>query len=134
MAARDRLPRAALALLALLLIAWFGVLFYDHRIGTAAAKRLFETPETAAEWKRSLEQLERAEFLSPGNEWRTIRAGYLLSRDRQAARRLAERVVSAEPDNYNAWLVVMVASRGRDRERWAQAMAEMRRLNPPPGR
>lgn len=134
MAASDRLPRAALALLALLLVAWFAVLFHDHRIGTAAAKRLFDQPESAAERRSSLDQLERAELLSPGNEWRTIRAGYLLRRDKVAARRLAERVVKSEPDNYNAWLVIMVAARGTDHQRWAQAMAEMRRLNPPPGR
>ena len=134
MAATDQLPRLLLASLAVLLVAWFAVLFYDQRTGASAAKRLFDGPGSSADWRDALGKLEDAQFLSPGTKWSTIRAGYLLRRDKQAALNLANRVVRAEPDNYAAWLVVMVASRGRDHRRWAQAIHEMERLNPPPHR
>jgi hypothetical protein len=134
MGAGNRIARATLAVVAVLLIAWFAVLFRDHRIGGAAARALFEVPATASERERALDRLEDAELLAPGNKWQTIRAGYLLRHDNEAARELAERIVEAEPDNYSAWLVLMVATRGHDERRSTQALAEMRRLNPPPGR
>jgi hypothetical protein len=110
------------------------VLIRDHLIGRAAAERIFAHPEMSdAEWDRSLDQLRRADLLDPGPEWKVIRAGYLLGHDKEEALRVADSVVRGEPDNLRAWMVVLVAARGRDARRWARARAEIRRLNPPPG-
>ena len=126
------LPRAALALVAALLTAWFATLAWSDRIGTEGRERLFEQPEmSAADYERSLDQLRRAEWLNPGTEWSVLRAGYLLRRDRRRALSVAESVVRAEPDNLAAWAIVSRATAGVDPRRSARARAEIRRLSPP---
>jgi len=129
---RSALPQAALALVALLLTAWFAVLWRHEQIGRDAADRIFETPGMSdAAWERSLDQLRRAELLNPGTEWTTLRATALLLRDERAAQRLAESVARREPDNLEAWDVIYQAARGRDERRADEALAQIRRLNPP---
>jgi hypothetical protein len=127
------LPRIALALFAVLVVAWSAVLWRNETVGYDAADRIFGNPTmTAAEWARSLDQLRDAELLDPSTKWRVSRATALLLRDRPAAARLAESVVEREPDNLEAWLVVLRATRGRDPERAAEALAQAKRLNPLP--
>jgi hypothetical protein len=128
---RVLLPRIALALVAVLLVAWFTVLYRDDRIGQEAADRLHADPQMSdAEWSRQLEQLRRADLLNPQSEWLMTRANYLLLRDKPAAQRLAESVLRDEPDNLDAWRVVLFATRGRDPARASEALAQIERLDP----
>jgi hypothetical protein len=124
--------RIALAIVAVLLMAWSVVLFRDERIGREAEGRVLHEPRMSqSEWARSLAQLRQAELLNPGTEWDTLRAAALVLRDKRAALRVADSVVSREPENLNAWIVVLNATRGRDARRSAQAVAQIRHLSPP---
>lgn len=126
-------PRAAVALIALLIVAWAAVLWHNQRIGDDASDRLLANPRMAeASFQRVLDDYKRAERLDPGTDWRLTRAGALVLRGRRAeAARLAETVLDKEPSNLHAWLVLREATKGRDPRRAAQASAEIRRLNPP---
>jgi hypothetical protein len=44
---------------------------------------------------------------------------------------VGERVVAMEPENFDGWALLYVASRGRDPERAAEAFRALRELNPP---
>jgi hypothetical protein len=124
---------AALLVVSLLLVAWSLVLWRDARIGSEASKRILERPSMSdSEWSRSIDQLERAELLNPGTQWEATRANALLLRDKPEARRVAESILAAEPDNLDAWIVVYQAVRGRNLRLAARAQAEIRRLNPEP--
>jgi cytochrome c-type biogenesis protein CcmH/NrfG len=127
------LPRIALALIAVVLVAWAAVLWMDQRTGDAASDRLLANPRMAeADFREVLDDYRRAERLDPGTDWRLTRAGALVLRgeDNEAAN-LTETVLEREPDNLHAWLVLREATRGRDPRRAAQASAEIRRLDPP---
>ena len=126
-------PRAAIALIALLLVAWAAVLWQNQRIGDAASDRLLANPRmTAASFQGVLDDYERAERLDPGTDWRLTRAGALVLRGRRAdAAKLTQTVLDREPDNLRAWLVLREATRGRDPRRAAEANREIRRLDPP---
>jgi hypothetical protein len=133
--APHRRLRTALAVVALLLSAWFAVLARDAAVGNAAADRLHERPGmSSAEWADSIDDMRQAAFLNPGSEWTVDRAAYLILRDRRAAWRLAEDVVRREPDHLEAWVVIYNAARGVDARRAAHAAVQMRRLSPPVGR
>jgi hypothetical protein len=129
------IPRAALALAALLLALWFAVMFRNQEVGQSASERvLADTRMSDAEWAETMDDFRSAGFLNPSNEWSVIRASYLLTRDRPAALEAAEAVLRSEPENLTAWSTVQNAAKGIDRRRAAEAAAEIRRLNPPPDR
>jgi hypothetical protein len=123
------------ALLAIPLIAWFALIFHNDLLAGAASERILEDPGmSAADWNRAMDDLRRAELLDPGSERRMVRAQYLLLRDKREAARVATSVLGREPDNLDAWWVVLRATDRRDPERAARAAEEIRRLNPPPSR
>ena len=130
---RSVLPRAAIALVALAVVAWSAVLWRDERIGEDASNRIIMNQGLGeAEWARELERLRDAELLDPSTKWPVAQAGALLQRGRQAeAARVIEDVVEREPDNVEAWIVLREATEGRDPPRAAQARMEIRRLSPP---
>jgi hypothetical protein len=126
-------PRIALAVVAVLLITWSAVLWRDEHVGRQAADRIFSDPVMSdSEWDRFLAQLRDAQLLDPSTKWAVSRATALLLRDEPEAARVAASVVAREPDNLEAWMVVLKATRGRDAARADRARAEIRRLNPPP--
>jgi hypothetical protein len=128
---RTVVARALIALLAILLIAWFTVLAHDHAIGTDAATRIVSDPGmSAADWRTTMDEFKRAHLLDPSSDWSLIQAQYELLRDRTAALRRAEAVLRTEPDNLSAWWVVLRATRGVDPERNREAVAAIGRLNP----
>jgi hypothetical protein len=124
--------RVLLALMSAVLVAWFGVLARDDILAQQAAQRIHaDRDESRADWTRSMDELREAEFLNPGTEWRIIRANYLLLRDaNRDALRVAESVVRREPDNLDAWEIVLKAA--PDGPRAAEARREIERLNPDP--
>jgi len=120
-----------LALVALILVAWFLVLVRDQLVGHAAIHRIVDARSmSAAEWRTAMDDLRRAELLDPSTTWRVARANYLVLRDRREALRVADSVVRREPDNLAAWAVVLKAGAGLDPPRAARAAREMERLNP----
>ncbi len=123
-----------LALIAIVLIAWFSVLARNHALGTEASLRIVAQPGMgAAQWQRSMDDFRRAELLDPSTEWSIVRAQYWLLRDKRKALRAADSVLRREPDNLAAWSAVLRASDGLDPARHRQAVMQIRRLNPPPG-
>ena len=125
------LSRVAVTAVALLLIGWFAVLARDSALGNGATDRLHHHPDmSAAQWDHSLDQLRRATFLNPGDDWTVRRAAYLILRDRDEALRLAEDVVRRQPDFLESWVVIYNATREDDPARAAQAASQIRRLAP----
>lgn len=123
--------RLLIGLLAILVLAWVGVLLRDHRASEAASPLLFETKLTEREFDRNLEKLEDAELLNPDSSLQLARATYLLVRERRAeAADAAEDLVATEPDNLAAWGVLLDATRGSEPRRAERAEAAIRRLNP----
>ena len=130
---RAMLARVVLALVAVLVLAWVGVLLRDERIGQSAADRvLYGPPLPPDEFARQLERLEDAELLSPDSRWAEARAGFLLRRDQPAAARAAEALLRDEPANIDVWVTLYEATKKSDPRRAAQALAEIRRLDPRP--
>ncbi|HEV3379131.1 MAG TPA: hypothetical protein VG126_17790 [Thermoleophilaceae bacterium] len=131
---RALIPRIAIAVVALLVIAWSAVLWRDDRIGSEASNRLLMSEQLSdAEWAREVERLRDAELLDPSTKWPLARAQAYLLRDRpRDAARLTESVLEREPENVEAWIVLREATREIDPRRAAQASAEIRRLSPPP--
>jgi hypothetical protein len=128
------LPRTAVALVAVLAVAWSAVLLRDERLARGAEDRITGNPEMSdGEFARTMEAFEAAELLNPGTQWTLVRANVLLLRDKPEALRVADSILADEPDNLGAWVVVHKATQGRDPRRAAEALAQIRRLNPPPG-
>jgi hypothetical protein len=126
------IARALLALLAVLVLAWVGVLTRNHELGKEAAVRAFFGPKLGDDAReRDLERLDDARLLDPNGYWRVAKANYeLLDGDPGAAERTAEALVDDEPENIFAWSALMQATRESDPGRAAEAAAEIRRLNP----
>ena len=122
-----------MASVAVLVIAWSGVLVRDELLARQAEDSILDNPQMSdARWAQAMDKLRAAELLNPGTPWKLVRAqALLLRRDRQAALRVADSVIESEPDNLAAWVIVSRATRGRDARRSAEARAEIRRLNPP---
>jgi hypothetical protein len=130
---RGVVARGLLALLAILFIAWFGVLARNHALGTDASSRIVSDPGmSAADWRTAMDEFKRAHLLDPSSDWSLIQAQYELLRDRRAALRRAENVLRREPDNLSAWWVVLRATRGHDAQRSREAIAAIHRLDPRP--
>jgi hypothetical protein len=130
---RTVVARALIALVAILLIAWFVALVRDHAIGTDASTRIVSNSGmSAAEWRDAMHDFERAHLLDPSSDWSLIQAQYELLRDKDAALRRAEGVLRREPENLSAWWVVLRATQGVDEQRNREAAAAIHRLNPLP--
>jgi hypothetical protein len=122
-----------IAVIATLLVAWFSVLARDQLIGNRAANRVGDDPAMSrAAWTRAIDDLRRADLLNPGTEFEVARAATLMLHDRPAAARLADSVLRREPDNINAWAIVLAATRGRDEARFAEALRRFQRLSGSP--
>ena len=129
---RTVLPRAALALVAALLVAWSAVLWRGDRIGSDASDKIIRNATLSeAAWAHEMERLRDAELLDPSTRWPVARAGALYQRGRfEQSARVLEDVLNEEPDNLEAWLYMREVTRGRDPVRAAEARAAIRRLNP----
>jgi hypothetical protein len=126
------LARALLALVAVIVLAWVGVLLRNYELGKDAAVRAFFGPKLSTpERQRDLDRLDDAQLLDPNAYWKVARANYqILDGDLRGAQRSAERLVSDEPQNVFAWSTLLQATRRTDPQRARQAVAEIRRLNP----
>ena len=126
------LPRLAIALTAVLVLGWLGVLLRDERVGSVAAHRLFYEPDLPpSELRRELDRLRDADVLNPDMKWEMRRASYLVVHGamREAAD-AAEAIGRKEPANIDAWSTLYEATRGWDPRRAAFARRQILRLNP----
>jgi hypothetical protein len=124
--------RVLLALCALLVLGWVGVLYRNYAIGKDAAIHAFFAPEKSpAGRQRDLDRLDDAQLLDPNAYWKVARANYqLVTGDRRGAASAAAELVRAEPENIFAWSILLRATEQSDPARARQAAAEIRRLNP----
>jgi hypothetical protein len=124
--------RVVLALVAVLVIGWLGVLYRDQRVGTAASDKIFyENPLPPPEYERQMDRLRDARLLDPDRTWQLVRVRFLLlyGQPRRAIE-AAGRFLESEPDNLEAWVLLLNAARGIDAGRVREATAAIRRLNP----
>jgi len=129
------MARLLLAAVAIVLIAWFGLMYRNYRVGADAADRVIVHPDMGdAAFARSMDDLRSAETLDPSTEWSVTRANYLLLRDKATALIVARSIVDKEPDNLAAWVAVAKAADGRDPVLLRRANAAIQRLNPAPAR
>jgi hypothetical protein len=126
------LARASLAVLAVLVMGWLGVLLRDERLARSANDRVFYTPTLSGPaLARELDRLESARLLNPDPTPDLQRAALLLQRGHhEQAARIAEDRVRREPASLDAWTIIAKAERLRDPARAAEALAEIKRRNP----
>jgi hypothetical protein len=126
------LPRVALALCAVLIVAWLGVLVRDRDVGEeSAAPLLYQPNMSEARFQRYIDRLGEARLLNPDPTVDVVLATYQLVRGhRRIAAEDAERIVRREPQNLTGWTILYRATQGRDPAVAARAAAAMRRLNP----
>jgi hypothetical protein len=124
--------RVAVAIVALLIVAWLAVLVRDQQVGHAGVQSIIDRPDMGErDWNRALDQMRAADLLDPSTDWSMGRANYLMVRDPERARLIAESVVRREPNNLAAWMVILRATRETEPERARQAERHILRLNPP---
>jgi cytochrome c-type biogenesis protein CcmH/NrfG len=124
------LARACVAVIALAVLAWLGIMERNVRLearGAAAVR-----PGAPVDGLEAAEtDLRRARLLNPDAQ-PDIDLALVYRARGEAARASAaiEDVVRREPDNRVAWGVAFVLARGRDQEASARALAALRRLDP----
>jgi hypothetical protein len=122
--------RIAVAVLAVLVHAWLGVMERDVRLQARAADKS-RHGATPAELRSAAADLRRATLLNPDATPDLARAVVENARgDRAGAIALVARVVAREPDNLLAWQVLALYARGRDPAALGRALAARRRLDP----
>ena len=118
------LARVALAVVAIVVIAWLAVLARDVGLQERAAER-----STRGELDGAAADLRRARFLNPDRELDLSLAVVQNGRDRrEEAIALIADVARAEPDNVLAWELLSLYA--RDPSTVRRARAERRRLDP----
>jgi hypothetical protein len=104
--------RISLFVIAVLSLAWLAVLLRDQEVGQAG-------------------RLDDAELLNPDSTWQLKRAQRWFARNQPRRAALeAEALLRSEPENIEALFLLVVTTREIDPRRSAQALAEIRRLNP----
>lgn len=126
------LLRAALACLALVTCAWFALSVHQaHALGAATSIISQSTPLTQAQARRAASLLDSAGTLNPDRQVEVLRGQLALARgDAPAAQRILVGVVRAEPQNLNAWIVLVRASKGSP-ALFKLALARIDQLLPP---
>ncbi len=121
-----------MALTAVLVLGWVGVLIRDREVGEEARAGAFSSPGMSrVERDRSAERLRAAQLLNPDSSPELLRGSYFLLTGRPGrAAVIAEALVRSEPENIGAWGVLLEATRTSDPSRSARAEDEIRRLDP----
>jgi hypothetical protein len=129
----DRLQRAIVAVIAVLVFSWGAVLTRNAVLVDAASARLHHDADMPrADWEHYLDQLDGAQLLDPSDDVAVQRAAYTFLRDKRTALRLIEPIVESQPDYLEAWVTMANAARDFDDRAFARALREIRRLNPRP--
>jgi hypothetical protein len=126
MTGRRLLPRIGLAVVALVVLAWLGVLERDTRLQSQAAAASRAGDTATAEHK-----LRQARLLNPDTQPDVTRAVILASHGLYGpAIRVLDGVVAREPQNLVAWANLLFVAKGHDPARFRRALASARRLDP----
>jgi predicted Zn-dependent protease len=122
--------RAVVATVAVLVLAWLGIMERDARLqarGIAAAQEL----DVAGNGARAERAFRDARLLTPDTAPDVSRAFLLRATGRQdEAIALLDDVVAREPENVTAWGVLATFARGHDATAFARAVSARRRLDP----
>ena len=120
------IARAAIAVTAVLVLAWLAVMERDVRLEARGAAALRSKSEPAV-LARAETDLRRANLLNPGTEADLNRALVRRARGRTAQSvALLEDVLRREPENVVAWRVLVVLSP----DAAGRSLAAQRRLDP----
>jgi hypothetical protein len=118
--------RVGVAVVAVLVIGWLGVMERDERLVQRGVKA-----SSAGEAARAEQAFRDARLLNPDSAPDVLRSFLYVGTDRRAeAQALAEDVLRREPDNLTAWVVLFRISRGTDPATERRALAARRRLDP----
>jgi len=121
--------RVGLALVAVLVLAWLGVMERDHRLEARGAAAL--EAGAGADLPAAERDLRRARFLNPDPGPAVTLALVQRARGQRApALATIESVVRDEPDNLLAWASLALLARGTDEAAAARAAAARERLDP----
>ena len=126
------LLRGVVALVAVLVVAWLGVLYRDERVAKTASDKIFyQNPLPPAEYERQMNRLRDARLVDPDRSWQLVQVRYMLlyGQPRRAIE-AAERFVRSEPDSLEGWVLLFSAARELDSGRAREAAAQIRRLDP----
>lgn len=118
--------RAAVTVVAVLVVGWLVVLERDYRLQTRA---LAETGTRGP--ARAAEDLDRARFLNPDRNPDFLRALVIVSHGQwQQGKAIMTSALREEPDNLSGWNSLRLLSHGRDPAAERLAIANLQRLDP----
>jgi hypothetical protein len=122
--------RASVVLLALVMLAWLGVMERNLRLQAEGVAAL-RTGSALRDPARTQADLRRARLLNPDTAPDVTRAVVYraVGRPRQAIA-LLETVVRREPDNLAAWSVLRLSAAGNDPDAFRRSLSALRRLDP----
>jgi predicted Zn-dependent protease len=122
--------RAAVALVAVLVLGWLAVMERDTRLQERAIKASGRL-SVAGNEARADAAFRAARFLNPDTTPDVGRAVMYLARERRpAAAALLRDVLRREPDNLTAWSVLYGVTRQSDPATARRALAARKRLDP----
>jgi predicted Zn-dependent protease len=127
------LQRAAVVIVALLAVAWLAVRYSDARKLQSVQKTLEEPGGDRAQLESAIARARSAGRLDPGTgaeELSYVAALQIKMHDPQAALATLEDLVRREPDTAEPYLLITELTRTSDPARSAQALAQLRRLDP----
>ena len=118
--------RVAVAVVAVVVLAWLGVMYRDAHLQARGVAALGERDLRAAE-----ADLRAARFLNPDAGPDVTRGVIYRGQGRERdAIALLEEVVRREPDNLRAWTVMRLLAAGIDPATYRRSQAELQRLDP----
>jgi hypothetical protein len=122
--------RVSVALVALAMLVWLGVMERNVRLQAGAVDAL-RTGSALRDPARTQADLRRARLLNPDTAPDVTRAVVYraVGRPRQAVV-LLENVVRREPDNLAAWGVLRLSAAGNDADAFRRSLSALRRLDP----
>jgi predicted Zn-dependent protease len=129
---RRPVQRGLVLVAALLAIAWLGVSYGNARVIRHAQVAAADPHVTPAEIESALREVRAGRTLDPS---RTESLSYAAALEIRAgrldeARKLYEQILRREPDTPEAWLVLSKLTQKSDPARSAQALAQVKRLDP----
>ena len=122
--------RVAVAVVAVVVLAWLAVMERDARL-EARGVALAGSAQRATDYDRAHDAFRAASFLNPDTTPEVGRALlYKAQRDQRRAVATIEAVLAREPDNLAAWGVLYAFTREPDPAAARRALDERRRLDP----
>jgi type II secretory pathway component PulM len=125
--------RIVVVVVSLLAIAWLGVSYANSQRIRHAQVVAADAKSTPAEIEATLKDLRADRPLDPSSDAEALSyqaSLELRERHTDAALKLLDKIVRLEPDNAEAWYLIVKFGATSDPARWAEARAQLLRLNP----